>query len=66
MKGKKEIDVYLQAITMIDLATDSIKICYIREARADLVAHQVYLTWRTRYSLPNIIKVNRGKEIILC
>ena len=43
MKGKKEKDVYLQAITMIDPATSWIEIRTVPEARAALVAHQVEL-----------------------
>ena len=41
MKGKKDKDVYLQAITMIDPATGWIEIRSVPEARADLVANQV-------------------------
>ena len=48
MKGKKDKDVYLQAITMIDPATGWIEIRSVLEARADLVANQVELTWLTR------------------
>ena len=43
MKGKKDKDVYLQAITMIDPATSWIEICTQPESRADLVAGQVEL-----------------------
>ena len=34
------------------------------EARTDLVANQVELAWFTRYSLPNKITVDRGKELL--
>ena len=37
MKGKKDKDVQLQAITMIDKATDWIEIRSMSEARKDLV-----------------------------
>ena len=47
IKGKKDKDVYLQAITMIDAATDRIEIHSVPEARADLVANQVKLAWLT-------------------
>ena len=47
MKGKKDKDVYLQAITMIDPATGWIEICSVPEVRADLVANQVELAWLT-------------------
>ena len=43
MKGKKDKDVYLQAITMIDLATSLIGIRSVPEARADIIANQVEL-----------------------
>ena len=45
MKGKKDKDFYLQAITMIDPATGWIEIRSVPEARADLVAYQAELTW---------------------
>ena len=64
MKGKKDNDVYLQAITMIDPATGWIEIRSVPEARADLVANQVELAWLTRYPLPNKITVDRGKEFL--
>ena len=44
MRGnKKDRDVYLQVITMIDPATGWIEICSVPEARANLVANQVEL-----------------------
>ena len=49
MKCKKEKDVYLRAITMIDAATGWIEIHSVPEARADLVANQVELALLTRY-----------------
>ena len=39
MKGKKDNDVYLQAIGMIDLATGWIEIRSVLEARANLVTY---------------------------
>ena len=63
IKGKKDKNVYLQAITMIDPATDWIEIRSMPEARADLVANQVKLTWLNRYPLPNKITVDRCKEV---
>ena len=65
MKGKKDEDVYLQAITMKDPATGWIEIRSVPEARADLVANQVELVWLTRYPLPNKIIVDRGKELLV-
>ena len=64
MKGKKDNDVYLQAITMIDPATGWIEIRSVPEARTNLVANQVDLAWLTRYPLPNKITVDRGKEFL--
>ena len=43
MKGKKDKDAFLQAITMIDSATGWIEICSVPEAKAGLVANQVEL-----------------------
>ena len=43
MKGKKDNNVYLQAITIIDPATGWIEIRSVPEARADLAANQVEL-----------------------
>ena len=54
IKGKKDKDVYLQAITMKDPATGWIKICSVPEARADLVANLVVLAWFIRYPLSKI------------
>ena len=45
MKGKKDKNVYLQAITTIDPATGWIELHSVPEARADLVANQVELFW---------------------
>ena len=53
MKGKKDKNVYSQAITMIDTATSWIEICSVPEARSDLVANRVELAWLIRYPLPN-------------
>ena len=61
-KGKKDKDVYLQAITMIDPAIGWIEMRSVPEARANLVANQVELSWLTRYLVPNKITVDRGKE----
>ena len=57
MKGKKDKDVYIQAITMIALATGWIEIHSVPKARADLVANQEELAWLTRYPLPNQIDI---------
>ena len=47
MKGKKDKDIYLQAITIIDPAMGWIEIHSVPEARADLVANQVELALLT-------------------
>ena len=49
MKCDKDMDVYLQAITMIDPSTDYIEIHYVPQARVDLVTNQVESAWLTRY-----------------
>ena len=64
MKGKKDKDVYLREITMIDPSICWIEIRSVPEARADLVTNQVELAWLTRYPLPNQITVDRGKEFL--
>ena len=45
MKGKKDKDVYLQAIIMIDPAIGWIEMYSVLGARADLVVNQVELDW---------------------
>ena len=45
MKGKKDKDFYLQAMTMIEPSTGWIKICSVPAARVNLVANQVDLAW---------------------
>ena len=62
IEGKKDKDVYLRAITMIDPATGWIDIFSVSEARVDLVVNQVELAWSTRDPLPNKATVDRGKE----
>ena len=64
MKGKKDKDVYLQAITMIDPATGWMKIRSVAEARAELIDIQVELAWLTIHPLPNKITVDIGKELL--
>ena len=63
MKGKKDKEIYLHAITMINSATGQVEIRFMPEAREDLVANQVELAWLTRYSLPNKITVDRDKGL---
>ena len=41
LKKKKDKDIHLQAITMIDPTIDCIKISSVPEAKTDLVANQV-------------------------
>ena len=45
MKGSKDKDVYVRAMTLIDPATDWIEISSVPEARADQGADQVELAW---------------------
>ena len=49
---------------MIDSAIGWIEIFSLPELRVDLVANQVEEAWLTRYSLPNKITVDRGKEFL--
>ena len=64
MKDKKNKDVYLQSVTMIDPATGWIEMLSVPEARVDLVANQVDQAQLTRYPLHNKIIVDRGKEFL--
>ena len=47
---------------MINPATGLIEIRSVLEGRADVDANQVELACLTRYRLPNIITIDRGKE----
>ena len=60
MKGKKDKDFYIQAITIRDPATGWIEIRSVPEARAVLVSNQVELAWFSKYHLSNKIMVDRG------
>ena len=51
IQGKKNKDVYLLAITMIDPAASWIEIHSVPEVRADLVAYHVELFWLSQFSL---------------
>ena len=62
MTTKSGRSVYLQAVTMIDLATGWIDICTIPSAQADLVANQEELAWLTHYPLPSKIIVDKKNE----
>ena len=64
MNTKSGRSVYLQAVTMIDLATGWIEICIVPSARANVVANKVELAWLARYPLPNKVTVNRGNEFL--
>ena len=65
MKGEKEKDVNLPAITMIDSSTGWIELCSVPVARADLVANQVEWACLTIYPLPDKIMVDRGKDFLV-
>ena len=60
VKDKKDKDIYLHAITMIDPAMNQIERQSVPEAKVDLVANQVDLARLTRYHLPNKIILDRG------
>ena len=60
MKGKKGKDIYLRANALIDASMGCIEICSVPEARADLVANQIDLSYWTRYPLSNKITLNKG------
>ena len=54
MEGKKDKHIYLRPIIMIDPPIGWIEIRSVPEARANLVANQVELTWLNRYHLYDI------------
>ena len=55
---------YLQAVTMIDLATGWIEIRTVPSVWADLVSNQVELAWLTCYPLPNKVIVDKRNEFL--
>ena len=62
MKGEKNKDVCLQAISMIDPAVGWVEIRSVPEDRTDLVTIQLELAWSAIYPLHNKIDVDRGNE----
>ena len=64
MTAKFVRSVFLQGITMIDLATGWIEIHNAQLAQTDLVANQVELAWLTSYPLPNKVIVDRGNILL--
>ena len=64
MTTKSGKSLYLQAITMIDLASDLIEIHTLPQTWADIVANQVELYWLRCYPLPKIIIVDRGNKFL--
>ena len=54
MKGKKEYSVYLQTLTMINLAIGWIEIRYVPETRIYLVADQVKFVVKISYLYSNL------------
>ena len=57
IKCKKDQDVYLQIITMIEPAIGWIEILSVPEARVHLVASQIELAWLTKYPLSSLIRL---------
>ena len=64
MKNKKDKDIYLQASTTIDPATEEIEICSAPETRADLVANKVEMAQSITYPLPEKITIDRIKKLL--
>ena len=64
MTTKNRKTVYLQAVTMIDLATAWIEIRMVPSACTYLVSNIVELSWLTRYPLPSKVIVDRGNEFL--
>ena len=65
MTTKSVRSVYLQEVTMIDLATGWIEICTVPSARANLVVDQLQVAWLTCYPLPIKVIVDRGNEFLV-
>ena len=65
MKCKKDKDINLQAITMIDPATSWVGVCSVPEARTHLAANKVEPAWSTILPLPTKITVSRGKDTLV-
>ena len=63
-KGKKNSDLELKAVTMIDPATGWFEICTYDDKRAITVANLVELTWLSRYPRPSKVTMDRGKEFV--
>ena len=62
IKNRKSI--YLQVVTMIDLAMGYMEICTVPSAQTDLVSLQVELVWLTMYQLPSKVIVDCGNEFL--
>ena len=62
MTTKSGRSVYLQAVTMIDLATGWIEIRTVSSVRVDLVANQEELAWLACYPLPSKVIVDKRNE----
>ena len=60
--GKKENEVTLHCMTMIDPATGWFEIVEIPNKRADYIANILEYTWLTRYPWPTEIRMDRGRE----
>ena len=56
--------IYVQAVTMIDLASGWIEIPTVPSVRTDLVANQVELAWLICCPLPYKVIVDRGNEFL--
>lgn len=62
--NKKEKDLILHCVTMIDPATGWFEMKEIPNKRADEIANIVEQTWFTRYPWPNQIIFDRGSEFM--
>jgi len=60
--GKKDNEVKLHCLTMIDPATGWFEIVEIPRKRADYVINYLEFTWLTRYPWPTEIVMDRGRE----
>ena len=60
--GKKQEDLHLHCLTMIDPATGWFEIAEIPSKSADNVANILEMSWLTRYPIPTEVVMDRGRE----
>ena len=64
MTTKLRKSVYLQVVTMIDLASGWIELLTVPSVRTDLVSNQVKIAWLIHYPLTSKVIVDRGDNFL--